>query len=1242
MPDSRSASAASRILRPIVEVHPNEATTALLMFAYSFLAMTSYNIIQPITRSKFIYDLGAQNIPYVQFVAGLLIGVIMQAYVKGTALIPQRWVVPASQAAFVVILLTFWALFQTGQEWVSAAFYLLGLIFAILLVSQFWSLANAIYDPRQAKRIFGFIGGGTALGGMTGAGITSLIAERVGTNTLLLWSAGALLLCIGIVLLVLRREGHAVAGPGGEEELGGLGPSEAIKLFLNSRQIQLISLVISFGALGAAILDQQLNMATEEFRSSSGEDSITAFLGGVRFWLSAAGFIIQVFLTSRIHRLLGIGFALMVLPVNLGVMAGVILANHVLWAPALGSVIDRAFRYTVDKTTREILFLPLPLDVKLQAKPFVDVTVDRMAKGVGALVLLVLIQPWGVGLTWQQLSYVTLTLVAVWVVMAVRAKREYVEAFRQSIQQENLQPEAIRLNTADLSAIETLVVELSHPEPRRVVYAVDILESLDRQQFITPLLLHHEAPEVRARALRVAEAAGPTKGTHWLRGIERSLKDPNGEVRLAAVRALAAFHREDAAELMRTFLQDPDPLMVVTAACALADSGDERDRAEAEDALRELASDTREDAAAVRLEIAHSLGHVRHPKFRALLVPLMFDADLDVAREAIRSAGRLGHANADFLFVPPLVSLMRNRLLKSAAREVLVGYGDEVVEPLAYFLRDPQEDIWVRRHIPGTLALIPSQRSADVLVSALDDKDGFLRFKAAAGIERLKRMVPNMTLDRAPVERQILQEATRAFGALTLHHNLFVRHGVDADTVLAQALREKHQRAIDRMFRLLGLLYSPDDITAVRVALGSKDARLRSGAIEYLDNLLESTIRRRVMVLVEEMPANERIRKGNVIFKTRERDVEDTVAQLVHDEDQVIAAAAIQLVELRQMWTLADDLEHALSHRDPRDWYVFEAASWALAARRMAPERRRALWLEPLPAVELATRLRRVPLFAFASINELFRIALLGRQVRHEAGRVLCEAGRPVESIQFLLDGRVTAIRPGGESKEITAPDVIGFEAIIEGSPAQKTIKSAETTIALALTTEEFLSLLSENVEIAQGIFRLMIDRRGGPGWHTVMHGTIPASLQRKIETGGMQPVDTILLLQTSPLLARATSPQLTGLARIARPVALTAGADPLGAAEPSVLVVLSGEVRIERDGFAPETAGPGDVVGIYETVGGVPFPVRAEVIREGRGLRMLRSEILEVLADDIGLLRGVFSALLRVPESSSAPHVHD
>ena len=67
-----------RVLSPVAQLRECELATGLMMFAYSFLAMTAYNVIKPITRSKFISSLGADNLPYVQLAAGLLIGVLMQ------------------------------------------------------------------------------------------------------------------------------------------------------------------------------------------------------------------------------------------------------------------------------------------------------------------------------------------------------------------------------------------------------------------------------------------------------------------------------------------------------------------------------------------------------------------------------------------------------------------------------------------------------------------------------------------------------------------------------------------------------------------------------------------------------------------------------------------------------------------------------------------------------------------------------------------------------------------------------------------------------------------------------------------------------------------------------------------------------------------------------------------------------------------------------------------------------------
>ena len=53
----------------------------------------------------------------------------------------------------------------------------MALLLGVLLISQFWTLANLVYDPRQAKRLFGFIGGGAPLGGIAGSAILQVVHD---------------------------------------------------------------------------------------------------------------------------------------------------------------------------------------------------------------------------------------------------------------------------------------------------------------------------------------------------------------------------------------------------------------------------------------------------------------------------------------------------------------------------------------------------------------------------------------------------------------------------------------------------------------------------------------------------------------------------------------------------------------------------------------------------------------------------------------------------------------------------------------------------------------------------------------------------------------------------------------------------------------------------------------------------------------------------------------------------------
>ena len=1225
-----------RLLGPIVDVRREEATTAASMFAYSFLAMTAYNTIKPLTRSKFIEHLGADNLPYVLLAAGFIIAILMAGYSWLIARLPRRWGLPIVQFGLSAALFAFWSLFQTNAVWVTIAFFIFGLILAVLLISQFWTLANVIYDARQAKRLFGFIGGGAPLGGIAGSALASY-AKQIGSVNLILPSATLMAVCAVLVVTIIRRE-RIDAGPAGAvQDEKGVSATEAFDLLRKSKHLQIIALVIGFAAVGAAIIEQQLNMAAAAAKGATATDSITAFLAQVGLWTSSIGFVIQVWLTSKIHRYLGIGFALMILPVSLGTTGTIILLNGALWAPGLARVLDQSLRYTVDKTTREILFLPLPADIKLKAKSFVDVTVDRGAKAVGALVLLVLVKPWGLHLDWQRLSYASLAVTALWVVMALRARKGYLTAFRQSIDRRDVEANEVRLSGADLSTIETLVQELSQPDPARVVYAIDMLESLDKRNLVTPLLLYHESPEVRRRALRAIGSVRSDIARHWLPQVRRMLGDADAAVRAAAIVAIGHISNEDAATLSRPLLSDPDPRIRVTAAVALAASAKPSDVEAAETALLELAADSRESARGARRDVAAGIRHIQEPRFRRLLIPLLYDPAPEVADEAMESVK--GAGTSDFVFVPTLVSLLRNRQLKARAREVLVSYGEPVIDVLAHFMRDQEEDVWVRRHIPVTLAHIVSQKSVDVLVAALQEPDGFLRYKAISALERLRRTDTPLAFPREPIEAATLQDGRRYFNYLSLHANLFSAERLSRGTLLAKTLEQKMDRTKDRIYRLLALIYPWKDIAAAQWTLRYGDPRSRASASEYLDNILTGQLRRRIMPILEDLPADEKVRRGNVLIKTRPRDQEETLLQLINDDDQVVAACAIDVVRQQKMWSLGDDVEHVLAHRDVRDWYVFEAASWALAERRMPAERRRELWLEPLPAAETAARLRELPLFGSISVDELFRVAGSSRQIRHQSGTVLLQEGTIPDTIHFLLDGRVAAISQNAAPYTMDAPATLGFVQALQGVAMRRSIRTVDTTVTLAISAEELRTLLADNTDLVRGLFATLADRVD-PGICSDLDVFAKPGEVTGLAEGGVQAVEKVLALQRVPVFARIAADEMTALAGIARTVLMTAGQPLFAPSAPVALwLILSGEASVEDAADGTEaTAGPGAILGSLSMLSGRPLGKSADVLRSGAALRIDRDELFELLGERPELLRQLFEGMFRIGADVATP----
>ncbi len=1224
-------SISSRILGRIGQIQPGEAATAFLMLTYSFLAMASYNAIKPITRSKFIDSLGADNLPYVQLAAGVLIGMIMVAYSWLMARLPRRWSLPIVQAGIVGLLLAFWFLFRGGGAWVPVAFYVTGLILGILLISQFWTLANLVYDPRQAKRLFGFIGAGASLGGIAGSIITVRYVKRIGSVNILLVSAVLMTLCVLIVVSIIVREhlSGLTSDPKEETKVRG---RQALDLLRNSKHLQIIALVISFAAIGAAIIEQQLNMAAAAANGQEG--AIASFLAVIQTWTSTIGFLIQVLLTSRIHRFLGIGFALLILPVSLGSTGLVMLMVAALWAPGLARVLDQSLRYTVDKTTREILFMPLSSDIKLQAKPFVDVTVDRFAKAFGALILLVLIKPWGLHLGWQQLSYASLTMMVLWIVMAMRARRGYVEAFRRSIESRQIKPADIRLEVADLSMLEALVAELSNPDERKVLYAIEVLESLGKKNLITPLLLLHESPAVRLRALAVIDGASPETAARWLPSVRRLLTDQDPEVRTSAVGALANIQAVDVVDLMRPSLADPNPRIVMTAAMVLARRGTAQDIAAAECVLEKLRTDPRDTTVEVRKELAALLRHIPDMRFRRLLIPLLTDSSPEVAQEALRSVRQLG--DSDHLFVPTLISLLRHPGLRQNVRDLLVGYGEATLDALGHFLRDQGENPAVRRNIPSTIARIPCPRAADLLLGALDDSDRQLRFETIAGLETMRRRQPELAFPREPVEALVLSECEKSARYATLRQNCFGGRMPDRGRLLGRALMEKEARSIDRIFRLLGLIFPWQDIIAAQWSI-ERGGPARARALEYLDNLLPGALRKRILPVLERSQSGMATLSGASDSPAGDAVQADSLRRLISDPDPVISAAAIHFVWETGQREYQKDLEMLSASRNGVDWWVSEVASWTLAAFRLTEDHLSELLAEPLPAVEIAARLVGLPLFASVSAEELLRVACAGRQVRHQHDAIIYRDGTIAEDVQFLMQGRVVRREPPDVEHSIDAPAPLSFEEVLEDRPMTAQVSAATPCICLSLTLGELQSLMAESTGLMEGLLRMLCASMPKEISDLVVRR---AGVQGRAVGGAgtVDPISKATLLQALPVFSRLSRAEMLALTGIASEANALSGTQIFAETDPPALhLLISGSVSLESTDDEPAvSAGPGDAVGLYQMLTGIPLVRRGRCVEDARFLRLDREDMLDLLMQRPDLQRQLLGALFRGSHLSS------
>ena len=407
-------------------VRPGEGVPVVILLLDLFLILTAYYLLKVVREPLILLGGGAAVKSYAAAGQAVLLIMLVPLYGFVASKVPRMKLVNGVMALFAGSFVAFWAAYQADLA-VGVPFFLWLGIFNMVVIAQFWSLANELFSEPQGKRLFPIIAIGGTLGAIAGSYTAKLLVKAIGIGPILPLAAGILVACIALTIVGARAaKGVAEADAKQEEPLEKEG---GFRLVLGVKYLRLIAIMIVLYNLvnttGEYILG---SVVTETAKAQAGGDAELAkrivgeFYGNFFTWVNVVAALLQAFVVSRIVRYIGVRAALLILPaIALGGMALIATLPILAWIK-VAKITENGTDYSLHNTVRQMLWLPTSPEAKYKAKNAVDSFFVRFGDVLSAGVVWI---GTALALSPRMFAGVNIVAVGVWIILAILVGREY-------------------------------------------------------------------------------------------------------------------------------------------------------------------------------------------------------------------------------------------------------------------------------------------------------------------------------------------------------------------------------------------------------------------------------------------------------------------------------------------------------------------------------------------------------------------------------------------------------------------------------------------------------------------------------------------------------------------------------------------------------------------------------------------------------------------------------------------------
>jgi AAA family ATP:ADP antiporter len=853
------------VIQKVFDVREGEFKVSFWMLSYIFLIIAVLLIVKPTVNALFLSELGIEQLPFAFLIVAITAIISSFFYSKALTRYSLNKIIEITLITSVVILVSLGILLKLDilGGWLLYIFYIWVAIYAVLSASQFWVLANLVYNVREAKRLFGFIGSGAILGGIFGGYLTSFLAPLIGNENLIFLAAFLLSFCIPLLRNIWKLRIRNL-GRFKEKKRMVTSSERPWNLIIKSKHLTYIACIVAVSVLVAKLVDYLFS----DFASAAilDPDELTSFFA---FWFSTFNLVslaIQLFFTQRIVGIWGVGFSLLLLPI--GIFSG---SLFFLILPELSAVVvikamDGILKQSVHKSATELLALPLPFDLKNKTKSFIDVVVDSIATGLAGFLLIFVIQ--GLKLPSFFIAVLIMMLVGLWVFFILKVRKEYYKTFRKNLESITVGTgKREKVNYKQSSVLQGMRTVFKTGTEEQILFMLGKLMEINDKRFENDVqnLLQHPSTKVRTAALQNLYFMNNSVMVSDLASL---LNTDDDALTLATLEYMLAHAGKNSDWVYHHYLDHDHSNISETALYCLAREARDnptlkssyRLKERIEEKIKEWAKNPA-DHSSLKI-LLKTIGVADMPQFYPLITENFRHSDSEVVETAIMAAGLSMNAQ----FINDLLLFLPNKRYRVTAATALHNYGHTMISVLSTTIKEKNLPVESIRFIPMVIKGFGSQEAVRHLFHLLDDADLTIRLETIRALSDIRRSNPELKFNRFKVVAIIYDECKLHHKTLSAMHTQIIisyrnrkksnqeikQEEREARTSLLELLERRLDAGLERIFKLLGLRYPQMDVDIAYEGLQSEKQEARINALEFLDNLLTGDLKRTLLPIIEE------------------------------------------------------------------------------------------------------------------------------------------------------------------------------------------------------------------------------------------------------------------------------------------------------------------------------------------------------------------------------------------------------